>query len=41
MNGNKITEWNSIEEASKQLKISNSHITACFRLSRNTAGGYQ
>lgn len=41
MNGDKITEWDSIEEASKQLKISNSHITSCCRLSRNSAGGYQ
>jgi len=40
LNGNLIKRWGSIREASKILKIDNSHITRCCRKRLKKTGGF-
>jgi len=41
LNSNFITEFGSINEASRQLKIHNDGISACLRGKQKTSGGYK
>lgn len=40
LNGIFVKEWESMHEVERQLKINNSHISACCKGKRKTAGGY-